>query len=80
MDYSTYILTKDERMIVIVVIASVFLFFVFYINLYLPFQEEKNYIKMEMARSSEEKDYLFWKSELKRLYLSKIPIIGRFFR
>ena len=52
----------------------------FILNTVMPFIKEKDYIKMEMGRSFEEDEYIYWKSELKKLYLSHIPIIGRFFR
>ena len=39
----------------------------------------RDYIKMEMQRSDGD-EYYYWKSELKRLYISHIPILGRFFR
>ncbi len=35
---------------------------------------------MEMARALEEEEYYYWESELKRLYISKIPIIGSIVR
>ena len=53
--------------------------FVFYFYVVMPFIEERNYIKMEMQRSDDE-EYYYWKRELKRLYLSQIPIIGILFR
>lgn len=45
-----------------------------------PFREERSYIKMEMKRSTDRNIYLFWKRQLKRLYLKSIPIIGRFIK
>ena len=51
------------------------MFFAFFINSYLPFKKERNYIKMEIARAFEEEEYLYWKRKLKMLYISKIPII-----
>ena len=46
-------------------------------NAIISFKEERNYIKMEINRSSDDKKCLFWKNELKKLYLGSIPIIGR---
>ena len=81
MDYSTDTLYNDETLIAIIVaIIGFFLFFAFFINFYLPFKEERDYIKMEMQRSYEEDEYRYWKKELKHLYLRSIPLIGRFFR
>ena len=61
--------------VIIAVIIGFFLLFAFFINLYLPFKEERDYIKMEMARSFEEEEYLYWKRKLKMLYIRKIPIV-----
>lgn len=81
MDYSTDTLYNEEILIVIIaVIIGTFLLLAFFINLYLPFKEERDYIKMEMERSYEEEEYRYWRRELKCLYLRSIPIIGRFFR
>lgn len=81
MDYSTDTLYNEEILIVIIaVIIGTFLLLAFFINLYLPFKEERDYIKMEMERSYEEEEYRYWRRELKYLYLRSIPIIGRFFR
>lgn len=81
MDYSTDTLYNEEILIVIIaVIIGTFLLLAFFINLYLPFKEERDYIKMEMERSYEEDEYRYWRRELKYLYLRSIPLIGRFFR
>lgn len=67
----------DEILIVIIAaIIGFFLILSFFINLYLPFKGERDYIRMEMARSFKEEEYLYWKEELKMLYISKIPIVG----
>jgi len=65
---------------ILALVVGFFLFLVCFVHLYLPFREERNYIKMEMARSFEEEEYLFWKRELKCLYLRSIPVIGRLFK
>lgn len=64
---------------VLIVMIVFFIIFVFYFYVVMPFIEERNYIKMEMQRSDDE-EYYYWKRELKRLYLSQIPIIGILFR
>lgn len=69
-----------ETMIIILVFAVLVIFIVTFINAYLPFKERKDYIKMEIGRSDSEREYRYWKKELKRLYLQSIPIIGRFFK
>ena len=49
----------------------------FWTNIVKPFLKEKRYIKMEMGRSDEE-EYEYWKSELKKLYIWHIPLVGPF--
>ena len=80
MDYGIETIFKDEVTIIFVIIVVIFLFLAFFVNVYLPFEKEKLYIKMEMKRSFSEDEYLYWKSELKHLYLKYIPFIGRFFK
>lgn len=67
---------NDGMAIISAAIIGFLLFFSFFKNSYLPFRKEKDYIKMEMERSFDKEEYLYWKSELKKLYISKIPIIG----
>ncbi|MBQ8636459.1 MAG: hypothetical protein IJ423_00490 [Clostridia bacterium] len=76
MNYSADTLLNDEFIILLIamIIAS-FLIIALFINFYLSFKGERDYIKMEMARSFEEEEYLYWKRELKMLYISKIPIV-----
>ena len=76
MEYSTGTLSNEEIAIVIIVaVIGFFMFFAFFVNTYMPFKNEKDYIKREMARSFDEEEYLYWKRELKMLYISEIPII-----
>lgn len=49
----------------------------FYFNFLRPICEEKRYIKLEMQRSYDEKEYRYWKRKLKKLYISSIPLIGK---
>ena len=49
----------------------------FYLGIYLPFKEERDFIKMEIMRS-DGNEAVRWKRALKILYLSSIPFIGRF--
>ena len=75
MDYSTDTLLNNNFVIVtLAIIIGLFLILAFYVNLYLPFKKERDYIKMEMGRSYEE-EYRYWKHELKMLYISKVPIV-----
>lgn len=61
-------------------ILGSFIVVALFVNFFIPFKEERDYIKMEMQRSYEEDEYRYWKRELKHLYLRSIPLIGRFFR
>ncbi len=77
MDYSTDTLLNDETGFVIIVVFIIsFIVIAFFINSYLPFKKERDYIKIEITRSFEEEEYLYWRRELKMLYISKIPIVG----
>lgn len=59
------------------IIILIFLIIVLQLNAIISFKEERNYIKMEINRSLDDKKRLFWKNELKKLYLGSMPIIGR---
>ena len=81
MDYSTDTLLNDEFILIIfAMIIGAFLIVALFVNFFIPFKEERDYIKMEMERSYEEDEYRYWRRELKYLYLRSIPLIGRFFR
>ena len=81
MDQSTdAVLNEETKFIIFVVFIIFFIFIVLFINFYLPFKAERDYLKMEMARSFEEEEYLYWKNKLKMLYISKIPLVGSIVR
>ena len=76
MDYSTDTLFNYEFLLLIhAMILGSFIVVALFVNFFIPFKEERDYIKMEMERSFEEEEYLYWKRELKMLYISKIPIV-----
>lgn len=54
-------------------------FFVFIINQWIPFQKDRRYILMEIARNDGE-ERLYWKRELKDLYRSMFPWIRWLFK
>lgn len=54
-------------------------FFAFIINVLVPFKDTRDFIKMEMERSTGKKQR-YWKRELKKLYISHIPVVRWFFR
>ncbi len=60
--------------IIIFLLGTLFVFG-FYISCWLPFKEMRDYIKMEMERSLEDEEYLYWENELKKLYINNIPIL-----
>lgn len=80
MEYGTSPRFFTETMIAIAVFVILVIFIVVFINAYLPFKERRDYIKMEIGRSDSEREYRYWKKELKRLYIKSIPLIGRFFK
>ena len=49
-----------------------------YMNIIRPFSEGRRYIKAEIHRSYNEREYRYWKRELKKLYISQIPILGKY--
>ena len=66
--------------LIYIVIFLIFFVLFMHIKAIVRFKETKNYIKMEMKRSPNERIARFWKRELKILYLKSIPIIGRFIK
>ena len=70
------IVTFLYLIIIIVILACISL--AIYYSAILPFLKEREYIKMEMGRSFDDDEYLYWKRELKQLYLSFL--LGRFFK
>ncbi len=76
LDYSTDTLFIDElSLIILAILIGAFLIAALFVNLFIPFKEERDYIKMEMARALDKEEYVYWKSKLKMLYISKIPIV-----
>ena len=69
----------NNPLVFIGVIAIIILLAGLFINFFLQFSEARRYIKMEMNRAMSENEYKRWKKELRKLYLSAIPFIGRFF-
>jgi len=81
LEYSTDTLINDEFLLfAVAIIIGSFIIIALFVNFFIPFKEERDYIKMEMDRSYEEEEYLYWRRELKYLYLRSIPLLGRFFR
>lgn len=51
-------------------------FYAFYRKVLVPLIEKRNNIKTEM-RFSRGSEHAYWKKELKRFYISCIPVIGK---
>ena len=52
------------------------LFMKFITCVYLPFADDRDFIKLEIMRSHGN-ERIHWQHEMKRLYLSMIPIVGK---
>ena len=77
---NSYVKTDDTFLLFAFIgLISFFAVLAFYFYVIAPFMRAREHIKMEMKRSDGD-EYYYWKSELKRLYMIHIPIIGRFFR
>ena len=72
-------ITGDVGSIILLLFILSVLFLIAWFKSIAPFLSERENIKMEMSRSYSEKEYRYWKRELRRLYLRSIPVIGRFF-
>lgn len=58
------------------VIIAVMLLISFFINVWIPFSTEKNYIKMEISRTTGRRKK-YWKMQLRYLYFKHIPLLGK---
>lgn len=61
--------------ICLVAIILIILLVKYISTIYMPFVEERDFLKMEIARSHGN-NRVHYQHELKRLYLSQIPFIG----
>ena len=61
--------------ICLVVVILIILAIKYIAAIYMPFVEERDFIKMEIARSHGNRR-VHWQYELHRLYLAQIPFIG----
>ncbi len=60
---------------IFIVLVIILIFYI--VNVFVPFLEQRRYLKMELGRCSRN-EYHIWKARLKRLYVSMIPFIGPF--
>ena len=70
---------NDELFLYGFIIFFIALFFIvaFYASVIRPFMNSRHYIKKELQRACGKEEYLYWKRELKKLYITLIPIFGR---
>lgn len=66
-------------MFIFIVVILFLIVLTFYFKAVAPFVKRRKYIKMEMKRSNGEK-YYYWKRELRKLYISRIPFMNKFLR
>lgn len=62
---------------IILIVVAIFLI-ALYVKNVVPFLQERSYIKMEIERSFSESEAVYWKKELKKLYIEHIPIFHFF--
>ena len=62
--------------IFLIAIFAVLIVIAFYINVLIPFTNRRNYIKMEISRTTGEKKK-YWKKQLHYLYIDHIPFFGK---
>ncbi len=73
--------TDATILLVFAVVAVIVLLIIsFYFKVLKPFSRERDYIKMELYRSSSNHEYNYWKRELRYLYLKHIPLVRLFKR
>ncbi len=63
-----------------VLVLIIFSGFIYWLKKVEPFLRERRYIKAEIRRSFDEEERLEWEKDLKKLYLTSIPLIGKLFR
>lgn len=80
MEYTEKIQTDTILIFIAGCILLCFILVGIYLTYIRPFLEEREYIIIEINRSCNEKEYQYWKSELRRLWLRQIPIIGKLWR
>ncbi|MBO5452536.1 MAG: hypothetical protein J6A69_01020 [Clostridia bacterium] len=71
---------QEFNLLLLLLLIGVLLFIYvlyFYFNVFIPFSEERRYLKSEIARTSD-REQIHWKKRLRRLYIKSIPVIGRF--
>ena len=73
--------TGTDLLVIILGVCLAFLIFAilfmkFITCVYLPFAEDRDFIKLEILRSHGN-ERIHWQHEMKRLYLGMIPLVGK---
>ncbi len=74
--------TGADLLVIVLGVCLALLFFVilmmkFITCVYLPFADDRDFIKLEIMRSHGN-ERVHWQHEMKRLYLGMIPIVGKY--
>lgn len=74
--------TKEAFIVIALTAMSLIILFILtvelYVDFYVPFKETRDYIKSEIKRAVNEDERSYWKDELHRFYICKMPIIRLF--
>ncbi len=71
--------TEPILFLVLLICALVALIVILiYTRKVIPFLNERDYLRREIARATRPEEYIRWKRRLRRLYISAIPILGKF--
>ena len=68
-----------SQLVILMVLLGIFLFIMLIGKVYYPFIKRARYFKMEMKRS-DGGEYLYWRSQLRKLYRKYIPFAALFIR
>lgn len=68
--------TENMAPLFLIILVCFFAVLALYFKVIKPFSQDRAYIKMEMNRAFDEKEYRYWKRQLKKLYISYIPFVG----
>lgn len=77
-EFLTYFEERGIWVLLLIVLFFVLLFFMFafYQKVIKPFQDDRKYIKLQLSKAYDNDEYRFWKRELRRLYLIRVPFVG----
>lgn len=73
MNYNENTLT----LLFVLILALLFAVLIAFFRIIKPLSEDRAYIKAEIRRALDVSEYRYWKKEMKKLYISYIPLIGK---